>query len=87
LRQVNVRTFQERALADAIRATGVSEVSYYHWRREHGDLRGDQANRVHGPCSVLRRPHPGAMSINALLEAAGLSDMIARLVIRTSRDG
>ncbi len=46
LRQVDVLTSQGRTVADAIRAIGVSEVSYYRWRQEYGGLRGDQVKRL-----------------------------------------
>jgi len=32
LRQVDVLTSQGRAIAEAIRAIGVTEVTYYRWR-------------------------------------------------------
>jgi putative transposase len=46
LRQVDVLTSQGRAVADAIRAIGVSEVTYYRWRQEYGGLKGDQVKRL-----------------------------------------
>lgn len=36
LRQVGVLVAQGQAVADAIRAIGISEVTYYHWRQEFG---------------------------------------------------
>ena len=36
LRQVDVLVAQGQAVADAIRAIGVSEVTYYRWRQEFG---------------------------------------------------
>jgi transposase-like protein len=46
LRQVDVLTSQGKSVADAIRATGVTEVTYYRWRREYGGLRSDQVKRM-----------------------------------------
>ncbi len=46
LRQVGVLTSKGRTVADAIRAIGVSEVSYYRWRQEYGGLKGDQVKRL-----------------------------------------
>ena len=46
LRQVDVLTSQGRTVADAIRAIGVSEVTYYRWRQEYGGLKGDQVKRL-----------------------------------------
>ncbi len=46
LRQVGVLTSQGRTVADAIRAIGVSEVSYYRWRQEYGGLKTEQIRRL-----------------------------------------
>ena len=46
LRQVDVLVSQGRSVADAIRAIGVTEVTYYRWRQEYGGLRADQVKRL-----------------------------------------
>lgn len=46
LRQVDVLMAQGRPAADAIRAIGVTEVTYYRWRNEYGGLKGDQVKRL-----------------------------------------
>ena len=46
LRQVDVLTSQGRSVADAIRAIGVTEVTYYRWRQEFGGLKSDQVKRL-----------------------------------------
>jgi len=46
LRQVDVLMAQGRPVADAIRAIGVTEVTYYRWRNEYGGLKGDQVKRL-----------------------------------------
>lgn len=46
LRQVEVMTAQGRPLADAVKSIGVTEVSYYRWRREFGGLKTDQVKRI-----------------------------------------
>jgi transposase-like protein len=46
LRQVDVLTSQGKAVAEAIRAIGVTEVTYYRWRTEYGGLKGDQVKRL-----------------------------------------
>ena len=33
-------------MAEAIRAIGVTEVTYYRWRQEYGGLRSDQVKRM-----------------------------------------
>ena len=46
LRQVDVLVAQGRSVADAIRSIGVTEVTYYRWRREFGGLKTDQVKRL-----------------------------------------
>jgi putative transposase len=46
LRQVDVLVSRGQAVAEAIRAIGVSEVTYYRWRREFGGLKADQVKRL-----------------------------------------
>src|SRR3954447_25120480 len=46
LRQVDVLVSQGRSVADAIRAIGVTEVTYYRWRREFGGLKSEQVKRL-----------------------------------------
>ena len=46
LRQVDVLSSQGRSISDAIRAIGVTEVTYYRWRNEYGGLKGDQVKRL-----------------------------------------
>jgi transposase-like protein len=46
LRQVDVLLSQGQAVADAIRAIGVTEATYYRWRREFGGLKSDQVKRL-----------------------------------------
>jgi transposase-like protein len=46
LRQVEVLTGQGRAVTEAVRSIGVTEVTYYRWRLEYGGLKGDQVKRL-----------------------------------------
>src|SRR5215207_4061190 len=46
LRQVDVLVSQGQSVAEAIRAIGVTEVTYYRWRREFGGLKADQVKRL-----------------------------------------
>ena len=46
LRQVDVLTGQGTSVAEAIRAIGVTEVTYYRWRQEYGGLKLDQVRRM-----------------------------------------
>jgi transposase-like protein len=42
---VDVLSSQGHSVAEAIRAIGVTEVTYYRWRQEYGGLRSDQVKR------------------------------------------
>ena len=46
LRQVDVLSSQGQSVSEAIRSIGVSEVTYYRWRREFGGLKSDQVKRL-----------------------------------------
>ncbi len=46
LRQVDVLVSQGQSVAEAIRAIGVTEVTYDRWRREFGGLKSDQVKRL-----------------------------------------
>lgn len=37
---------QGQQVTDAVRAIGVTEVTYYRWRNEYGGLKGDQVKRL-----------------------------------------
>lgn len=46
LRQVDVLTSQGSSVADAIRQIGVTEITYYRWRKEFGGLQPNQVRRI-----------------------------------------
>ena len=46
LRQVEVLNSQGKTVAEAVRAIGVTEVTYYRWRKEYGGLKSDQVKRL-----------------------------------------
>lgn len=46
LRQVDVLVAQGNKVADAVRSIGVSQLTYYRWRREFGGLQLDQVKRL-----------------------------------------
>ena len=46
LRQVEVVVGQGKPVAEAIRAIGVTEPTYYRWRAEYGGLKLDQVRRL-----------------------------------------
>jgi transposase-like protein len=46
LREAEVALATGKKLADVCRQLGVTEVTYYRWRREFGGLKVDQARRL-----------------------------------------
>ena len=46
LRQVEVLVGQDKPVAEAIWAIGVTEPTYYRWRAEYGGLKLDQVRRL-----------------------------------------
>jgi len=46
LRETEVRLSQGETVGAICRTLGISEQSYYRWRREYGGLRVDQAKRL-----------------------------------------
>src|SRR5215217_2760040 len=45
-RQVEVLAAQGKPAAEAVRAVGVTEPTYYRWRSEYGGLKLDQVKRL-----------------------------------------
>ncbi len=46
LREVDVRLSRGETTGQAVRAIGVTEQTYYRWRREYGGMGVDQARRL-----------------------------------------
>ncbi len=46
LRQVDVLVSQGKTVAASVRSIGVTEVTYYRWRKEYGGLKLDQVKRL-----------------------------------------
>ncbi|MHA6346567.1 transposase, partial [Roseivivax sp. CAU 1761] len=46
LRQVDVLVSQGRSVAEAVRSIGVTQFTYYRWRKEFGGLKTDQMKRL-----------------------------------------
>ncbi|MCO5058361.1 MAG: IS3 family transposase [Rhizobiaceae bacterium] len=46
LRQVDVLLSQGRSVGEAVRTIGVTQFTYYRWRKEFGGLKGDQVKRL-----------------------------------------
>jgi putative transposase len=46
LRQVDVLLSQGKSVGEAVRTIGVTQFTYYRWRKEFGGLKGDQVKRL-----------------------------------------
>jgi hypothetical protein len=46
LRQIEVLAIQGQSVAEAVRMAGISEHSYYRWRKEYGGLRLEVDKRL-----------------------------------------
>ncbi len=46
LRQIEVQLTQGKSIALACKEAGISEQSYYRWRKEYGGLQIEQAKRL-----------------------------------------
>ncbi len=46
LRQVDILLSQGRSVSEAVRTIGVTQFTYYRWRKEFGGLKGDQVRRL-----------------------------------------
>jgi transposase len=46
LRQVDVLVSQGQLVAEAVRSIGVTQFTYYRWRKEFGGLKTDQVKRL-----------------------------------------
>jgi hypothetical protein len=73
LRQVVVLISQGQPAAEPIRQIGISEVTYYRWRREFGGLKGGQVQRMkelEQENARLRRAASGLMLDKLILTEA-----------------
>ena len=48
LRRVEIDTSKGLAVPEVCRKVGITELTYYRWKREFGGLRVDQAKRLKG---------------------------------------
>jgi len=55
LRQIDILTIQGQSVAEAVRMAGISEQSYYRWRKEYGGLRLNSDKRLKNPEKINQR--------------------------------
>ena len=46
LRQIDVLVGEGKSIHQACKDAGITDVTYYRWRKEYGGLKGDQARRL-----------------------------------------
>ena len=46
LRQIDVLVGEVKSIHQACKEAGITDVTYYRWRKEYGGLKGDQARRL-----------------------------------------
>jgi putative transposase len=46
LRQIDVLVGEGQSIHQACKEAGITDVTYYRWRKEYGGLKGDQARRL-----------------------------------------
>ncbi len=46
LREAEIELARGQTTVDVVRKLGITEQTYYRWRKEHGGLRVDQARRL-----------------------------------------
>jgi transposase-like protein len=76
LREADVWLSQCRTVGEVCRQIGISEQSYYRWRREYGGLKTDQARRL----KDLERE-------NARLRRAVSDLTLEKLVLKEAAEG
>ncbi len=76
LREAEVLVSQGQTVGEICRRIGVSEQSYYRWRREYGGLKIDQARRL----KVLEQE-------NARLKRAVADLTLDKLILKEAAEG
>ena len=76
LREAEVLLSQDQTVGEICRRIGVSEQSYYRWRREYGGLKIDQARRL----KVLEQE-------NARLKRAVADLTLDKLILKEAAEG
>jgi hypothetical protein len=69
LRQIEVLIGQGKPVPQAVRHAGISEQSYYRWRKEYGRPQGPASVRA---CAAGRRRNPAGAIRQVPLQVAGI---------------
>lgn len=69
LRQVDVLLSQGRPVAEAVRSIGVTQFTYYRWRKGFGVLKSDQVRDARFTWTSAYRTFPQSLIVTALSKA------------------
>ena len=75
LRRAEVLYGQGLSMADAIQQLGISEVTFYRWRKEYGGMGGDQLRRIKEDTTRLQ-----ATAIYAKVGVSGRAALVAEII-------
>ena len=64
IREVALLLSQGRSVSEACRQIGVTDNTYYRWRKDYGDIRSDQAKHL----KALERENTGLKKLEAEAE-------------------
>ena len=90
LRQVEVLHGRGRTMVDAIRQIGVTEVTYYRWRKEYGGMSPEQLKRLkelEKENERLRRAVSDLTLDKLSLKEAARGNFRARLAVANASNG
>ncbi len=71
LREADVLIAQGRTVTHASKQIGVTDQTYYRWRKEYGGLKTDQSKRMAPRCAHTSLPLRSASSISYSPPAGG----------------
>ena len=88
LRQVDVLVSQGGPVAEAVRSIGVTQFTYYRWRKEFGGLKTDQVKRLKDLESEASNAiGPREMPNNERLRKAVSDLTLEKLILREAASG
>ncbi len=88
LREVDVQVSQGRSVAEAVRSIGVTQFSYYRWRKEFGGLKADQVKRLKElESEASNATGSSEMPNNERLRKAVSDLMLEKLILREAAFG
>lgn len=75
LREIDVMTANGRTIQEASKQAGISEQTYYRWRKIYGSLRVDQAKK-------LKEVEAGNLRLKKLVVELSLREAMLKEIVR-----